>query len=107
MTAAPVRPGRLCHRLTLQTATTGGDGETVWTSAAMLWAAIDPVGGSERAVAAHVAGLVTHRIRLRARAGVTSAVRFVKGERVFRVLAVRDPGEDGRFLEIDAEEENR
>lgn len=99
--------GRLRHRLVLETAATAADGTTVWSAAATVAAALEPVTLDEVGRAGHVAGRVTHRIHLRWRDGVTSACRLVKGGRVFRVLSVADPGEDRRRLLVEAEEEAR
>ena len=47
---------------------------------------------------------VTHRIDLRFSPDITSRHRFRDGERIFRILSLRDRDGRRRFLQIDAEE---
>ncbi|MEJ1157998.1 phage head closure protein [Prosthecomicrobium sp. N25] len=105
MSGPPVPLGRLRHRLVLQSSSVGSGGDTVWTTVATLWAAVVPTGAEERESAGRGAGVVTHRITLRFRAGLSSAHRLVQGSRVFRILAVQDHDERHRYHLVLAEEE--
>jgi SPP1 family predicted phage head-tail adaptor len=100
--------GSLRHRLTLQqpvAAPDGAGGATVtWTPVAAMWAALRPLSADEAAVADGIKGRVTHEIVLRHRPGITGAMRFVSGTRVFAVRSVVDPDETGAWLRCLAEE---
>jgi len=103
--------GEMRRRLTLEAPveTPDGAGGVVRTHAAVatVWAAVTPLtpaGLAARSdvVADALGASVTHRIVIRAGREVTLRHRLREGERIFRVLSVRDP--DRRFLEILAEE---
>ena len=103
-----LRPiGALRHRLTLERAALAADGSTVWTPDGVLFAARAPVSGGETDAGGGATGRLTHRIELRFREDLTRRDRLVKGERIFRILAVRDPDERRSRLVLDAEEEMR
>lgn len=104
-TARPI--GALRHRLTLERSSLGPDGETVWTADGRLFAALQPLAGADAEAGGGMTGRVTHRIEIRFRDDITSRDRLVKGDRVFRIQAVRDPDERRARLVIDAEEEDR
>ena len=74
-----------------------------------LWAEISPapVEGrlvDDRFIAGRMEQYVTHRIRLRFRAGMTAAMRFRLAARVFVIHAIEDPDEHRRFLVCRCEE---
>ena len=74
-----------------------------------LWAEISPapIDGrlvDDRFVAERMEQYVTHHIRLRFRAGMTAAMRFRLGARVFVIHAIEDPDEHRRFLLCRCEE---
>lgn len=98
----PLTIGALRHRVTLEQVTQtpdGGGGSTeTWTAVASLWASIDPISGSESLIAERVAGAITHTIHIRHRSGVTPAMRFRLGTRIFEITAVIDPDERRRHL---------
>jgi len=105
--AAPVPIGALRHRLVLERASLADDGATVWTAVDTLFAEITPLSGGEVDLGGGVGGRLTHRLETRFRADLSSRDRLTLGDRVFRILAVRDPDERRVRLVIDAEEENR
>jgi SPP1 family predicted phage head-tail adaptor len=109
VTAPTYDPGRLRHRIVIEAATATGDGaggETLaWSMVAALWARIEPAGAAERAVADHLAGVVTHEVTIRWRDGVGGGMRVAYRGRHFRFLAVHDPDESRRYLVLAAEEE--
>ena len=107
MSRAGFDPGRLRHRVTVESAAgaaEGAGGETVtWDTLATVWAAIEPARVNERIEAGHLSGVVTHVITMRHRDDIAGGMRIVHQGRVFRLLGV-DPDERGRFIEARAEE---
>jgi SPP1 family predicted phage head-tail adaptor len=105
----PYDPGWLRHRVTFETATgtpdDAGGASLTWSAVATLWAAIEPVGASEAAVAGHRTGVVTHRIVIRWRTGIEGGMRGVYRGRHFRLLEIHDPDETRRYLVAAAVEE--
>ena len=104
---------RLRHRLTLQqeTHTPDGAGGYVksWNNVVDLWAEIVPVVGSSQSTktagretlfAGQMQAETTHRVLLRYRDGVTSAMRFVFEARIFNIRSVATSGERWDALEI-------
>lgn len=100
--------GALRHRLVLEQAQRVSDGAggftETWIAAATVWAAIRPSQGGEGVDSGRLAGRVSHTISLRYRAGVTPAMRFRQGARVFHILAVIDDKERKRRLRCLCEE---
>jgi SPP1 family predicted phage head-tail adaptor len=99
--------GRLKRRLRLERVTVAPDGTVTWAPAATVWAAVEPVAGTEREAGGGLAGVATHRVTLRHRTDVTSRDRLAAGARVFRIVATYDPDEARRFLVALVEEEGR
>lgn len=66
---------------------------------AHLWAAVTPLAMAELVDAERALGRITHRVRLRARADLTTAHRFRHQRRVLRIAAVRVADAAGRFVE--------
>ena len=81
----------------------GGFTET-WMEVATVWAAVQPNGGSEAVESGRLAGRVSHTVSLRYREGVTPAMRFRMGTRVFHILAAIDEDERRRWLRCFCEE---
>jgi SPP1 family predicted phage head-tail adaptor len=100
---------RLRHRLTLEAPEEAPDGAggvvRTWTPLGQVWAAIEPVGASEAIVADRRLARLTHRIVLRRRSDLTLNHRFRLGARTFVLHALRDPDEQGRFVECLVSEE--
>jgi len=61
---------------------------------ASVWALVEPLKALPGQAMDQEGATITHRITIRFRTDVDSAVRFRHGDRVFRVTAVHDP--DGR-----------
>lgn len=103
-----VRIGDLRQRVRLETATStpdgGGGGAESWLLVAELWAAVRPLAGQERVEADAIAGRVTHEVFIRHRTGVTAAMRFVLGSRIFDIRAALDVDERQRWLRCLVEE---
>ncbi len=100
--------GALRHRVTLQTpqetADGGGGASVAWTDLAVVWAAIEPLRGSERPRAGQIESPLTHRVVIRHRDDVTPRLRIKFGARLFNIRAVIDPGERRCHLELLCEE---
>jgi SPP1 family predicted phage head-tail adaptor len=103
------RIGALRHRIVLEApvrAADGGGGATVtWTTVAELWAAIEPIAGSESVLGEGIAGRVSHEIVVRHQSGIEPAMRFRQGERLFEIKAVLDVDERRRMLRCLCREE--
>lgn len=103
------RPGRLRQRLDLETAIATADGAggsmLSWSFVASLWGDVSPLKADERSIGEGLADLVTHRIVVRKRSNMTAGDRFRLGTRLFRIKALSDPDEDGRYLACLCEEE--
>jgi SPP1 family predicted phage head-tail adaptor len=82
----------LRDRLTLEQplrAPDGGGGASIsWQPIAELWAHVRPISGDERLEHDQVAGRLTHRVWIRQRAGVSPAMRFRQGARIYEIVAV-------------------
>ncbi|MGH6737325.1 MAG: phage head closure protein [Methyloceanibacter sp.] len=100
--------GELRRRLTLEQAQRVSDGAggftETWVEVATVWAALRPSGGSEAVEADRLAGRVSHEVVLRYRPGVTPAMHFRLGARVFHILAAIDVDERKTWLRCQCEE---
>ncbi len=103
----PRRPAALRHRLQLERAALAADGATTWTSVAILYGALEPMGAREAEGGAALTGRVGHRIEIRWRPDVSGRDRLRLGDRVFRIVAAHDPDERRARLWIQAEEDAR
>ena len=63
-----------------------------------MWAAIHPLGGSERVAGDRVSGVLSHEIVVRFGIAAEPSMRFRLGARVFEIVAVRDVDERRRHL---------
>ena len=90
--------GRMRDRITFQTynGTVDAHGDirddvdTNWTDACTVWAAIDPISGREFYEAGQNQSEVTHKIRCRYFAGLTTAMRIMHQGRKYRIISVID-----------------
>jgi SPP1 family predicted phage head-tail adaptor len=109
--AGASEPGRLRLRLTLEKPVAtddGAGGRTIaWSAVASVWAEVTPLEAEEKPRGEGLIDLTLHRVVIRRRADVAVGDRFRRGDRTFVILALRDPAEDGRYLECLAEEEGR
>ncbi|MCE1235089.1 MAG: phage head closure protein [Hyphomicrobiales bacterium] len=99
--------GALRHRMTVERASLAADGSTVWTADGVLFAALTPVSAGETEAGGGSTGRLTHRIETRFREDLSSRDRLALGERIFRILATRDPDERRARLVLDVQEERR
>ncbi len=93
--------GKLRHRITFQQFSGERDvyGEPIvrdeneWEDVCTVWASIGPVSGKTFYAAMQVQAEVTHRVGVRYRAGLTTAMRIKYGSRIFKVVSILDSGE--------------
>ena len=102
--------GEFRHRIAIEQKTRGssdGAGGAVsetWTTFAEGWAKLEPQTGREIVAADQNVHRLTHRVTVRFRAGVTTAMRVKYQGRILAILGVRELLENGRWLEIMCEE---
>lgn len=104
-----MNPGELRQRVTLQrpgtpTPDAMGGRSVPWANVGTTWAHVEPLEGNERLRAMQVSPRLSHRITMRYRPGVTSAMRVLYGARVFGLRSVIDPDERHERLVLLAEE---
>ncbi|CAL8981447.1 hypothetical protein RHODGE_RHODGE_04375 [Rhodoplanes serenus] len=101
-------PGRLRRRLVIEAPTELADGAggvvRSHVAVATVWAAIEPRAGRDDVAADTAGAVLTHRIVLRAGPAITPRHRLRLGDRLFRIVALRDLDPAGRFVVVDAEE---
>lgn len=102
--------GELRHRITIEQKTRGasdGAGGVVsetWTTVAEVWAKLEPQVGREIVAADQNVHRLTHRVTIRHRAGITTAMRIRYQTRTLAIIGARELLENGRWLEIQCEE---
>jgi len=100
-----MNPADLKHRITIQAKTETADGlggfTTSWTTfAGPLWAAVWPTSAKEIIQNQQLSGQVSHRVRIRYVAGVTSDMRILFGSRIFNILSEINPEERCEMLDL-------
>lgn len=99
-----MRAGALRKRVAIQSVGSAvdsyGDLSNSWSTDATVWAAIDPVSGSETNIASELTGIITHKIKVRYRSGLTAENRLTYDSRTFEVVSSRNWQERGIFLEL-------
>jgi SPP1 family predicted phage head-tail adaptor len=106
-----IDPGSLSRELVLEKPEVTSDeaGELVesWVEIATIWAQIEPMGSGLRILGEQGMPEVTHRITLRMRSDIETAMRLRKGLRIFQILTMHDPDDSGRYLVCRVREELR
>lgn len=101
-----MQPGRLNRRLVLEAPTEEDDGAggvvRDFQSAALLWASIEPLSARAALSADAPGAVVSHRIIVRRRMGITTRHRLREGERIFDIVSLSESGRG--FLDIRAQE---
>lgn len=96
--------GKLRHRVTIQQLVKTDDGYggivEAWQDVATVWAAVEPLRGSERYRAQQVQAELGHKVTMRYRAGIKPQMRLLYNGRVLEVEAVIDVEEHHRWLEL-------
>ena len=104
MAACESLGAKLKHRLTLQSKVRTTDGQggytEAWSHVADLWAFIEPSKGYERIYAMQAQTPITHRVTIRYRAGITTAMRLLYGSRVFEIKEIINPEEANVSLRL-------
>jgi len=99
-----INPGRLRHRVTLQSPSQVNDsyGQPIptWNTYATVWASIEPLSGREIISAQQAQSEASLRVRLRYIEGVTPMHRIGYGDRTLAILSVVDPREMHAELEL-------
>lgn len=102
------RIGALRHRVRLEAPShlvgEGGVATVTWQPVVTLWAEVLPISGRETVQADGVTAVATLEIRTRYRADITPEMRFVLGDRVLDIRAVRDIEGRRRWLSCVCEE---
>lgn len=103
-----IRAGTLRKLVTIQTITRADDGAggftETWTDTATVRAAVAPLEGREQLEAMQTGLRQPVRVRMRYRAGVTTAQRLVYEGRTLEIQSVVDPEERHRELVLLATE---
>lgn len=99
----------LTQRVTLQRNASSavdayGQPTTTWGTYATVWASVRPLSGREQEIGAARGAVISHRVRLRYRAGVEHGDRIRLDGRVLEIASVRNIDEAKVELEIDAVE---
>ena len=96
--------GQLRKRVAIQSVGSAvsdyGELTNSYTTDATVWASIDPVSGAETDIASELVGTVTHKIKMRYRAGLTANNRLTYDSRTFEIISSRNWQERGIFLEV-------
>jgi SPP1 family predicted phage head-tail adaptor len=104
-----IDPGKLSHELQLERRESSEDdsGGLIenWVEIASVWALIEPAEAGLRLFGEQGLNELTHRITLRMRGDMTTAMRLRKGRRIFQILTMHDPDESGRYLVCRVREE--
>ena len=104
-----MRSGSMRHRITIQqnTPTTNSFGETIdaWTTLCTVWAAIEPLSGKRYWEAKQANTDETGMIRIRYRSDITTRMRALFGTRYLYFVAIINPDERNRSLQITYREE--
>lgn len=104
-----VRAGRLRHRVAIQSQSTTlddyGEATGSWTTENTVWAAVEPVSGSERDIGEGKAGVVSHRVVMRYNTDVSPKNRLLFGSRVLNINSVLNHNERDERLALFCVEE--
>lgn len=103
-----MNPGVLRHRLVIEAPVEAPDGAggvvRAFETLAEVWGLIEPAGGTEQRAEDRLVQRLTHRIAIRARAGLTAAHRLRRGARIFEIRAIREDVPERGFLSLHCEE---
>jgi len=96
--------GKLRHRVTIQQLVATDDGyggiTETWQDVATVWAAVEPLRGTERYRAQQVQAELSHKVTIRYRPGIKPDMRLKYGDRILEIEAVIDVEERHRWLEL-------
>ncbi len=107
MTAQVVNIGELNRRLVLEAPNESDDGvggvARLYDVVTTLWAQVTPLSARADATADRLGAARRYAIVIRKRSDITTRHRFQDGERIYRIVSLRESA-DRRFLDIDAEQ---
>jgi SPP1 family predicted phage head-tail adaptor len=90
------------HRLAIEAPVDTPDGAggatRSWTTVALIWAALEPIGNDVRFAAGRPEQATTHRITMRWRSDLDGGKRLRMGTRIFQILACADSDERRKRL---------
>lgn len=100
--------GKLDKRITIRqpvaTRNSHGEDENDWTGGGTefwkCWAEIEPLSGREYFLAQQVQAEVTHKIRIRYKAGITNLMRVYFTTRYFEIVSAINVGEQNVTTEM-------
>lgn len=106
----PLHPGKFRHRIVIErnnstTFDAAGTPIAAWATYLTVWASVEPLTGRELFQGAQVRPDATHKITIRYRSGITTAMRAKFRSRHFHFESVLDAEERQRELTILAKEE--
>jgi SPP1 family predicted phage head-tail adaptor len=101
--------GKFRHQIAIQVNTPTQDSAGSWIDSwadegAVVWGSIEPLSGRELLLAQQVKSDVSHKIRIRYKAGITSAKRVRYQNRYFNIISVLNIQELNVYMEILAKE---
>jgi SPP1 family predicted phage head-tail adaptor len=73
---------------------------TTWNVAAQVYGAVWPTSANEIKAANSTTMVISHRIRIRYRAGIKASWRIKMGSRYFNIVSIIDSNESHKFLDI-------
>ena len=100
-----MRAGALRHLVTIQAATVAGSPpfqDPTWSDVATVRAEVWAVSGSERQASMQTTAQVSHRVRMRAWPGLTTAHRLAVGSATYNIQFINDVDGRGREYVVDA-----
>jgi len=101
--------GEMRHRITFQDSVEtpdGHKGHTVeWFDKVTVWGSLEPLSGREYFAAHQIQAEVTHRVKVRYRADITTKMRIKYKERILLMESILDLKERRQILEILCREE--
>ena len=100
-----MRAGRLRHLVAIQAKATAGAPpfeEPAWADVATVRAEVWAIKGDERQLSAQTTAQVSHRVRMRAWPGLTTAHRLAVGSATYNVQFINDVDGRGREYIVDA-----
>lgn len=94
-----MRAGSLRHQIIIQQLVAGspqqlpnGEPDKAWTDYVTAWASVDPVTGKEPFMAQEHLSVVSHKVRIRYRVGITAAMRVSFRGQYYDIKAVLNWG---------------
>jgi SPP1 family predicted phage head-tail adaptor len=100
-----MRSGKLRHLVTIwtpaaPTRTDRGAAVPAWTELDQVYADIKPITAREVQIAHGITPTISHKVEIRATAGIDTRCKFTLGERTFLIHGIVDPEERGREMNL-------